>query len=66
MRRRHGGTVPLDAWGRPESDEAVEVIASWVFAGIGHRTEGERWLALASAARAREHRRIARQERNGA
>jgi hypothetical protein len=54
--------VPLDAWGRPEDDQAVIVVASWVFVGSGYATEGERWLALSAAARAREHRRIAREE----
>jgi hypothetical protein len=54
--------VPLDAWGRPEDDQAVIVVATWVFIGSGYETEGERWLALSAAARAREQRRIAREE----
>jgi hypothetical protein len=61
-RRRAKDGVPLDAWGRPEDDDQVEVVASWVYAGKGYATEGERWLALSAAARAREHRRIAREE----
>ena len=61
-RRRAKDGVPLDAWGRPEDDEAVIVVASWVYVGAGYETEGERWLALSAAARAREHRRIAREE----
>jgi hypothetical protein len=52
----------LDAWGRPEDDQAVIVVASWVYVGAGYATEGERWLALSAAARAREQRRIAREE----
>jgi hypothetical protein len=61
-RRAHDG-VPLDAWGRPEDDDQVAiVVASWVYVGAGYATEGERWLALSAAARAREHRRIAREE----
>jgi hypothetical protein len=60
-RRAHDG-VPLDAWGRPEDDQAVIVVASWVYVGSGYATEGERWLALSAAARARERRRIAREE----
>jgi hypothetical protein len=60
-RRAHDG-VPLDAWDRPEDDQAVIVVASWVYVGSGYETEGERWLALSAAARAREHRRIAREE----
>jgi hypothetical protein len=58
-RRRARDGVPLDAWDRPEEDQAVVVITSWVFVGAGYETEGERWLALSAAARAREHRRIA-------
>jgi hypothetical protein len=61
-RRRARDGVPLDAWGRPEDDQAVIVVAAWVYVGAGYETEGERWLALSAAARAREHRRIAREE----
>jgi hypothetical protein len=61
-RRRAKDGVPLDAWGRAEEDQAVVVIDSWVFVGAGYATEGERWLALSAAARAREQRRIAREE----
>ena len=61
-RRRASGGVPLDAWGRPEDDQAMIVVASWVYIGSGYETEGERWLALSAAARAREPRRMAREE----
>jgi hypothetical protein len=61
-RRRARDGVPLDAWGRPEDDEAVIVVASWVYVGAGYETEGERWLALSAAARAREQRRVAWEE----
>ena len=61
-RRRAKDGVPLDAWGRPEDDQAVIFVATWVYVGAGYATEGERWLALSAAARAREHRRIAREE----
>jgi hypothetical protein len=61
-RRRASGGVPLDAWGRPEDDQAVEVVASWVYVGSGYETEGERLLALSAAARAREQRRAAWEE----
>jgi hypothetical protein len=61
-RRRARDGVPLDAFGRAEEDQAVVVVASWVYVGAGYQTEGERWLALSAAARAREHRRIAREE----
>jgi hypothetical protein len=61
-RRRARDGVPLDAWGRPEDDQAVIVVATWVFIGSGYETDGERWLALSAAARAREQRRIAWEE----
>jgi hypothetical protein len=61
-RRRARDGVPLDAWGRPEDDQAAIVIASWVYVGSGYETEGERWLALSAAARAREQREAAREE----
>jgi hypothetical protein len=61
-RRRAKDGVPLDAWGRAEDDDQVVIVATWVYAGTGYQTEGERWLALSAAARAREHRRIAREE----
>jgi hypothetical protein len=63
-RRRVRDGIPLDAFGRAEDDQAVIVVASWVYVGSGYATEGERWLALSAAARAREHRRIAREELN--
>ncbi len=59
-RARHG--IPLDAWGRPEDDDQVVIVASWVYVGAGYETEGERWLALSAAARARERRQVAREE----
>jgi hypothetical protein len=61
-RRRARDGIPLDAWDRPEDDQAVIVVASWAYVGAGYATEGERWLALSAAARAREHRRIAWEE----
>jgi hypothetical protein len=62
-RRRAVGGVPLDAWGRPEDDDqAAVVIATWSYTGSGYQTQGEVWLALSAAARARERRRIAREE----
>ena len=62
IRRRRGNTVPLDAWGRPEDDQAVIVVASWRYLGRGYQTTGEAWLAASAAARAREARRIAKEE----
>ena len=54
--------MPLDAWGRPEDDQAVIVLATWSYVASGYATEGERWLALSAAARAREQRKVAREE----
>jgi Replication initiator protein, pSAM2 len=61
-RRQARDGVPLDAWDRPEDDQVVIVIASWVYVGSGYATEGERWLALSAAARAREQRQVAHEE----
>jgi hypothetical protein len=61
-RRRASGGIPLDAWGRPEDDQAVIVVATWAYVASGYATEGERWLALSAAARAREQQRVAREE----
>jgi hypothetical protein len=47
---------------QPAGDEQAAIVASWVYVGSGYGTEGERWLALSAAARAREQRRIAREE----
>jgi hypothetical protein len=62
IRRRRGGVLPLDAWGRPEDDPAVIVVASWAYLGSGYQSTGEAWLAASAAARAREARRIAKEE----
>jgi hypothetical protein len=62
IRRRRGNTVPLDAWGRPEDDQVVIVVASWRYLGCGYQSTGEAWLAASAAARAREARRIAKEE----
>jgi hypothetical protein len=62
IRRRRGDRLPLDAWGRPEGDLAVLVVASWSYLGSGYQTTGEAWLAASAAARAREERRVAREE----
>jgi hypothetical protein len=62
IRRRRGNTVPLDAWGLPEDDQVVIVVASWSYLGRGYQSTGEAWLAASAAARAREARRIAKEE----
>jgi hypothetical protein len=62
IRRRRGDTVALDTWGRPEDDQAVIVAATWTYVGSGYQSTGEAWLAASAAARAREERRIAKEE----
>jgi hypothetical protein len=62
IRRRRGDTLPLDAWGRVEDDQAVIVVASWSYLGSGYQTTGEAWLAASAAARARGVRRVAKEE----
>jgi hypothetical protein len=62
VRRRRGDTLPLDAWGRPEDDQVVIAVATWSYLGQGYQTTGEAWLAASAAARAREERRIAKEE----
>jgi hypothetical protein len=51
-----------DPWGRDLDEHTVLVTSAWRYAGTGHATTAERQLALAAAARAREHDRIAREE----
>jgi hypothetical protein len=62
IRRRRGDALPLDAWGLPEDDQAAIVVASWIYVGRGYQTTGEAWLAASAAARARETRRVAKEE----
>jgi hypothetical protein len=51
-----------DPWGRDLDEHTVLVISAWHYAGTGHATAAKRQLALAAAARAREHDRIGREE----
>jgi hypothetical protein len=62
IRGRRGSAHWLDAWGRLEDDQAVIVVASWSYVDSWYQTTGEAWLAASAAARAREARRIAREE----
>ena len=61
-RRRRSGTLPLDAWAPAEDDQVAIVVASWRYLGSGYQSTGEAWLAASAAARAREARRIAKEE----
>jgi hypothetical protein len=51
-----------DPWGRDLDKRIVLTVSAWQYAGTGHATTAERQLALAAAARAREHDLIAREE----
>jgi hypothetical protein len=59
--RLHGGER-RDPWDRPVSERASVELPRWAFAGTGYRTLGDAWLAESGAARARERRRVAREE----
>jgi hypothetical protein len=61
LRRAHGGER-RDPWGRPISEGACAERRRWAFSGVGYRMLGDAWLAEMAAARARERRRVAREE----
>ncbi len=61
-RTQHHPDGEKDPWGRDLDDTTVLVMATWAYAGTGYASTAERQLALAAAARAREHDRIAREE----
>ena len=52
-----------DATQRALAEAASERIASFEYAGIGHLTAADAYLAASAAARAREHRQLAREAR---
>jgi hypothetical protein len=39
-RRRARDGIPLDAWGRPEDDQAVIVLATWTYVATGYAPRG--------------------------
>jgi hypothetical protein len=61
LERLHG-RERRDPWGRPVSAGASCELRRFQFTGIGFKTLGDAWLAESAAARAREQRRIAREE----
>jgi hypothetical protein len=63
--QRHPGGE-RDPWGRPLDDTVVLILTTWAYDGRGYTTTAGAELALASAARARDHRRIVREECAGA
>jgi hypothetical protein len=52
--QRHPGGE-RDPWGRPLDDTVVLVLHTWTYAGMGYTATPAAELALASAARARDH-----------
>jgi hypothetical protein len=52
--QRHPGGQ-RDPWGRPIDDTVVLIIENWAYHGTGYATTPAAELALASAARARDH-----------
>jgi hypothetical protein len=64
LRRAHSGER-RDPWGRPMSNGACAERRRWAFTGTGYRTLGDAWLAETAGARARERRRVAREELRG-
>lgn len=59
-RQRCAKRIPLDQ--ETENEKNVETRPEWHYVGCGYRTTGEAWLATSAAARAREHRRLARED----
>ena len=53
-RQHHPGGV-RDPWGRPLDHTLVDIHTTWTYQGRGHTFPGTAELALASAARARDH-----------
>ena len=53
-RQRHPGGE-RDPWGRPPDESTVLIIENWAYHGTGYATTPGAELALASAARARDH-----------
>jgi hypothetical protein len=51
---RHPGGE-RDPWGRPIDETVVLIISTWTYAGTGYTAAPDAQLALATAARAREH-----------
>jgi hypothetical protein len=54
-RRQRWPDGERDPWGRELDETVVLVLTDWSYAGTGYRTNGDEQLALAAAARAREH-----------
>ncbi|HEX2290680.1 MAG TPA: replication initiator [Pseudonocardiaceae bacterium] len=48
------------------AEETTLVVGALIFAGIGYRSAGDRWFALTVAAKTREQRQIAKEERSAA
>jgi hypothetical protein len=53
--RQHHPTGEDDPWGRPLDNTVVLILSTWTYDGTGHTFAPAAELALASAARARDH-----------
>jgi hypothetical protein len=51
--------IPVAALADLDDDQVVLTVADWRYAGSGHRTVGDAWLAQLAADQARSHRRPA-------
>lgn len=61
-RLRHSKRIPLGEAGRSETGVDIERRSEWRYVGSGYRNPGEAYLAMCSAGRAREYRRLARED----
>jgi hypothetical protein len=59
-KRQHHPDGEHDPWGRPIDDTVVLIVETWTYHGTGYATTPAADLALASAARARDHDRVGR------
>lgn len=61
-RVRSSGRTPLAVSDREETGGGFDKRAQWRYVGSGYHNHGEAYLALCSAIRAREHRRLAKDQ----
>jgi hypothetical protein len=60
--RRHGPTVALDSDGRLLPSAGMVTVAGWEYAGRGHSTPADAWLAWSMAADHHQARQLAREK----
>jgi len=59
-KREHHPDGEHDPWGRPVDETTVLILETWTYHGTGYATTPAADLALAAAARARDHDRVGR------